>query len=289
MKSIAVQDFPSSNYEIIVVNNNSMDNTESVCKLFQQEFPDISFRYVVEIQQGLSFARNRGIEESSGEIVVYVDDDATAFMGYLQAYDDCFRNHQDAIAAGGAIYPVFDAKNIKWMSTVIKKLLGGYLYYGNSVTLFTKGKYPGGGNAAYYKSAFQQYGVFNTELGRKGNSLLASEEKDVFDRFRTDGKPVYYVPKAAIYHHIPSTRLTNEYINRLSLAIGISEKKRTCSVSKEKYIRRIILELINWGGCIAYFFAYTLIFQPQKGIKFLQFRWYISKGLLASEKNNTAS
>lgn len=53
LKSIAGNDYPHTDYEIVLVNNNSTDNTESECKRFQRDFPDIRFNYCVETNQGL--------------------------------------------------------------------------------------------------------------------------------------------------------------------------------------------------------------------------------------------
>mgnify|MGYP003292324368 CR=1 FL=1 len=61
LRSIAENDFPEKLYEIILVNNNSTDNTENECIRFQNDFPNVDFRYVEEKNQGLSFARNKGI------------------------------------------------------------------------------------------------------------------------------------------------------------------------------------------------------------------------------------
>ena len=81
LKSIAEQDFPLSGYEIVLVNNNSTDNTENICKDFKRDYPQVDFRYFIETNQGLSYARNRGVKESSGDILIFVDDDATVFDG----------------------------------------------------------------------------------------------------------------------------------------------------------------------------------------------------------------
>ena len=86
LKSIADNEFPHTEYEIVLVNNNSTDNTESECKRFQQDYPTINFHYFVETNQGLSYARNCGIQNAQGDILVYVDDDATVNKEYIKTY-----------------------------------------------------------------------------------------------------------------------------------------------------------------------------------------------------------
>ena len=68
----------------MLVNNNSTDHTESECQRFRETYPSLNFHYVMEVKQGLSHARNRGIRESRGETLVFLDDDAFAEGDYLQ-------------------------------------------------------------------------------------------------------------------------------------------------------------------------------------------------------------
>ncbi|MDR0364385.1 MAG: glycosyltransferase [Bacteroidales bacterium] len=283
LKSVAEQCFPHKSYEIIIINNNSNDKTEELCFKFHQDFPEVQFSYFIEYRQGLSFARNRGIQESKGEIILFLDDDATAVPCWLSEYDIFFTNYPDAIAAGGPIIPCFESEKPEWISPIIEQLLGGKLYYGKNIIPFKNRKYPGGGNAAYRKKAFELFGLFNTELGRKGSGLEGSEEKDMFDRFRNSGNLFYYLPKAIIHHFISEKKLSLDYFKQLSIAIGIGEKKRTLSISKKKYIFRLFQEVIKWGASIILFIGYSLILQPKKGWKLLQFRWYLSKGLFGKK------
>src|SRR5574344_433968 len=90
LESLAQNDYPADCYEIVLVNNNSTDETPLECSRFQTAFPQVNFRYFIETSQGLSYARNRGIEESMGDILVYVDDDALVNREYLSAYADFF-------------------------------------------------------------------------------------------------------------------------------------------------------------------------------------------------------
>ena len=81
LESLASNTLSKSEYEILLVDNNCTDNTRAVCEQFASTHPDIIFRYVVETEQGLSAAKNCGIREAHGDLIVYVDDDALVF-GY---------------------------------------------------------------------------------------------------------------------------------------------------------------------------------------------------------------
>lgn len=283
LKSIAGNDYPHTDYEIVLVNNNSTDDTESECKRFRQDFPGIRFNYCVETNQGLSYARNRGIQESKGDILVYVDDDALVNKEYLQTYADFFARNPDIAAAGGPIIPQYETEEPAWMSHYTRQLVTGKLYLGDKECEFPKNAFPGGGNAAYRKSVFDKIGLFNVELGRKGNSLIGAEEKDLFDKMTTIGIRFFYLPTAILYHIIPEKKLTQDYFNRLTYSIGVSERYRTLQISKGKYLKRLISEAIKWAATLVLWLKFAVILQFAKGNKLVLFRWNVTKGLLAMD------
>ena len=281
LRSVAENAFPCEGYEIIVVNNNSTDGTEAECSRFSNDYPDLAFKVVHEPNQGLSYARNCGIQESKGDIIVYVDDDALVNKEYLQTYADFFAAHPDIDAAGGPIIPKYETEEPSWMSHYTRMLLTGYKYNGEKAKEFAPNDYPGGGNAAYRASVFEKVGLFNVELGRKGDNLAASEEKDIFDKMRALGMRIYYLPTAILYHIIPERKLTDDYFNRVSYGIGQSERFRTKSISESKYHKRLFQEAVKWGGTLVLWFGFALKGQAKKGNKLVAFRKMVTKGLLA--------
>lgn len=282
LKSLADNTLPHNQYEIVLVDNNCSDNTRNECDRFVRDFPKVAFRFIVETNQGLSYARNRGIKESSGDVLVYVDDDALVNNAYLQTYAEFFEQHPDIDAAGGPIIPQYETEEPAWMSPIIKSLLTGYKYHGDRPKEFPKNDYPGGGNAAYRASVFEKVGLFNIELGRKGDSLVGAEEKDIFDKMITQDMRFYYLPNAILYHIIPEKKLSKDYFDRLSYSIGKSERMRTKQIGKMKYMKRLLAEGIKWMASIVLCLGYTLSFSPKKGWKLIQFRRNVTKGLLSA-------
>lgn len=280
MKSIAEQDFPYTDYEIVLINNNSTDSTESICNRFREDYPQVGFRYFIETNQGLSYARNRGVKESRGDILVFVDDDATVFESYLPSINIFFDAYPEVNACGGPIVPVYEVEKPKWLSHYTEQLLGGALYEGDKVKPFRNGKYPGGGNSAFRKAVFEKYGLFNVELGRKGTGLIGAEEKDLYDRLIRGSEQFYYLPQMGIYHYIPEKKLTKAHFRELTYSIGKSERIRTKGVSPKAYRNRVLAECKKWMASLVLFAGYTLALSPGKGWKLMQFRWYVSKGLL---------
>ena len=282
LKSLALGTLEHSAYEIILVDNNCTDNTRSEVDHFCNVFPQVTLRYFVETNQGLSHARNRGIRESKGDILVYVDDDATVNPEYLKTYADWFASHPETDAAGGPIIPHYETgSEPKWMTYFIKRLLTGYLYFGDKARPFPGDNYPGGGNAAYRASVFEKVGLYNVQLGRNGDSLTGGEEKDIFDKMKREGKHRnVYLPNAILYHSIPGYKLEADYFNRLTTGIGQSERARTLRIGKGLYRKRLLSELKKWCATIVLWCFYLVTFRPQRGNMLIKFRRNVTKALL---------
>ena len=123
-------------------------------------------------------------------------------------------------------------------------------------------------------------GLFNVDLGRKGDSLVGAEEKDIFDKMTTLGMRFYYLPTAILYHQIPEKKLSKAYFDKLTYSIGKSERMRTLAIGKWKYVKRLVSECIKWCASIVLCLGHTLSGHPKRGWKLIQFRWNVTKGLL---------
>ncbi len=280
LESVAKNDLAKSAYEIVLVDNNSTDNTREICEAFAKAHKDVQFRYVLEPEQGLSAARNKGIKEAKGDVIVYIDDDALVDTDYLRTYAEWFEAHPETMACGGPIEPLYETKEPSWMTPYTKALLTAWMNYGDKVREYPKGRYPGGGNAAYRKEVFDKVGLFNTALGRKGGNLMGSEEKDIFDKMHSLGMQVLYLPTPILHHIIPQAKLEPDYFNRLTTQIGISERQRTLAISNGKYIKRLCSEGVKWCGTLVLLCIYTISFHPMRGWKLVQFRHNVTGGLL---------
>lgn len=89
--------------ELVVVDNNSTDDTAAVCATFAG-VARIPFRCVKETAQGLSHARNRGVAEATGDVVIFTDDDVLVNARWLVTYAEEF-GVNEADCAFGRIYP----------------------------------------------------------------------------------------------------------------------------------------------------------------------------------------
>ena len=231
---------------------------------------------VDEPQQGLSYARNRGIVESKGQFVAFIDDDETINEGFVSAYIDLFRNY-GAFVGSGALKVVYETARPKWMSHYTEKMIANPLDLGSEIITVSSSITPTGGNMIFNREVFNLYGNFDTNLGRKGGELFGGEENDLFERVRELGERVYYTPYAIAYHHIADKKLTPEYFDKLSYGVGVSKRLRAEksgsleALYSDEYAKRRYALLLS--------LFYILTLRPQKASWLWRMRKGISKGI----------
>ena len=276
LESVAKQDYDKKEWECVVVNNNSTDDTAERVSAFAEAHPELNIRVVEEPQQGLSYARNRGIAESKGQVIAFIDDDETINEGFVSAYIDLFRNH-GAFVGSGVLKVCYDSKRPKWMSHYTEKMIANPFDLGDEIVTVTTKITPTGGNMAFNREVFNLYGNFDTNLGRKGEALFGGEENDMFDRIRDLGERVFYTPHAIAYHHIADRKLTPEYFDELSYGVGVSKRLRAEKYGTERELFADEKAKRRYTKVRALF--YILTFRPQKAKWLVRMRNGISKGI----------
>lgn len=279
LHSLIKQTLPKEFWDVVVVDNNSTDNTSEVVKTFISENKDINIKLVFEPKQGLSNARNCGIANSKGEYLVFVDDDELLGEELLRTYFDYFDTRPFSVAAGGKILPVYETTKPKWLSFVTERAVASTVDHGKKEKPFPKGSYFIGGNMGIRRSAIELCGEFDPSLGRMGNTLLGGEEKDMYNRLLTLNQEIGYLPGAVIYHIIPPQRLTKEHLITLAFKIGQSEQIRTRNISQKAYKNRLWSELFKWCATFVIGFLHIITFSPAKAKYLFIMRYQITKGL----------
>lgn len=284
LESLAKNSLPFRRYEIIVVDNNpgtADSGTSAELDRFEKDWPQVCLRRVHEPTPGLSHARNRGISESRGQLLIFVDDDATVNEEYLTSYEELFARRADIMAAGGPVIPRYEGgSEPEWMDGRLRRLLTGYLYFGGLEKNFPAGYYPGGGNAAYRAEVFDKTGLYNVDLGRKGGDLGGGEEKDIFAKMKAAGMKYIYTPSSVLFHSIPDYKLGKEYLDRVTRGIGESERRRTLDIGKGAYAARLFKEVVKWGGTLVLALVRTLKGNPGCARRLIRFRFNVSVKLL---------
>ena len=276
LDSLLKQSLSYDQFEIVLVNNNSTDQTEIISKAFEAQHPEVNFLYFVEKNQGLSHARNRGILESKGDYIAFVDDDAYLCKDYLKEVVEYMDAQSETDAIGGKILLQFEGTRPKWANKYLDPLWAAY-NAGEEIVLFKNDSYPIGCNMAFRSSVFEKIGNFNVNLGRVGKNLAGGEEKDMFMRMYQKNMKVAYLPKAYVYHNIPESRMTKEFIRKQAIGVGASERIR--SKEQGSFGRSVVKELIKWVGSFGLFLRYSIKGQFAKARMIIQFRAWVSYGL----------
>lgn len=275
LASVANQSAEAASWECIVVDNNSKDNTVQRVEEFQKNHPSLNIIYHFESNQGLSHARNAGIERSQGDIVAFIDDDERIVPDFISAYIELFDNHADAMSAGGKIIAEYPTGRPQWMSRYTEQPIANPMDYGDKIRLFPKGKIPGGGNMAMRRDIFNNIGLFDTSLGRTGKKLIGGEESDLFERMAKANMACYYVPRAVMYHIIPAEKLCDDYFDRLSYNIGVSQYTRATIHNRTTAL--YLGEALKWCATL----VLCLIHRPIQSQYLLRMRTNITRGIFS--------
>jgi len=280
LESLYDQQLSKEVYEVIVVNNNSSDNTEIVCNEFIANHQDAQFIYLNEPEQGASFARNTGAAIAQSPLLCFMDDDAIAHPNYLSLIIDFFKHHPDAGGLGGRIIPKYIPSEPIWMSHFVSSLVGNF-DYSKVITVFSPNKYPLESNMIIKREDFSLVNGFNTALpGVKGTLRIGGEGKEFFLKLKALGKIIYYHPDIIVDHIVETEKLTPEYMYRVASGIGRGEKVRTASISQITYFKKIAEYLFKLAASIILALGYLLQGHPAKMKPIIQFRIDALKGLL---------
>jgi glycosyltransferase involved in cell wall biosynthesis len=221
LDSVAAQILPDSvSWEVVVVDNNSTDQTREIVERYCRRYPG-RFRYIFESHQGLSRARNTGIRESRGGVIAFIDDDVIAEPTWLQNLTASLYDGKWS-GAGGRIVPPLDFNPPDWFT------IGGKMdLVGAILPVFDLGDQAGemlrppyGTNMAYRKSMFERHGMFRTDLGRCGNSLVMGEDTEFGNRLMAAGGSLRYEPSAVVEHPVPEERLSKKFFRSWWLDYG---------------------------------------------------------------------
>ena len=267
-------------FEVIIVNNNSTDNTESICKKYIQQYADYQFFYLNECQQGSSFARNSGASIAKSPLLCFMDDDAVADLDYLQRIVLFFETHPTAGGLGGRIVPKYIPAEPKWMSHFVSSLVGNF-DYSKEVVEFAPNKYPLESNMIIKKADFDTIKGFNTSLpGVKGTLRIGGEGKDFFFRLKALGRTIFYDPSVSLQHVVETVKLTREYMYRVASGIGRGERVRMLEKNQWALYKKLIEYIFKLGASFVLSAFYLLQIKPAKALPVIYFRWDALKGLM---------
>ena len=263
-------------YEIVIVNNNSTDSTKIICTEFVSNNPDYQIKYFEEIKQGLSFARNRGIKESKGKYVSFIDDDAIAFPDFISNAVNFISSFPKALAFGGKVIAKYEMAKPVWENPISKRMITGHYDLGESLFRYKNSrKYPVGSNMFIKRSYFQSNKAFDPDFGRTNIDLNAGEEKELFVRIYSQGYSVYYTPDIRVFHQVDAFRLETGYIKRLSYGVGRSQAMIIKDSIMAERLVSLGIQISKFIFSIGIAFGYLFLLKPATFIHIIKHRYWV--------------
>ena len=212
--SLAASTLPGwIDWEVLVVDNNSSDQTRDVSEDFCLRYPG-RFRYIFEPHPGKSFALNTGVREARGDVLAFTDDDVSVDPEWLQNLTACLIDDEFA-GAGGRTLLTHPFSPPRWLTLTGPDNLGYVV-----APLFDRGSQrselceaPYGANMAYQKEMFEKYGLFRTDLGPSPDPKVPrpSEDTELGRRLMAAGERLCYEPSAIVYHPVHEDRVQKPF------------------------------------------------------------------------------
>jgi glycosyltransferase involved in cell wall biosynthesis len=199
-------------WELVTVNNNSTDDTEQVIKSFSDQLPTT---YVYEPEQGLSRARNAGLNAAEGDLIVFTDDDVNPDPDWLVAYWEAYQDRPEGYYFGGPIESDFEnGPPSEDLLEVAMPSVSGLDYGPDPGGLDSQDIFIGPNWAC--PSQHLQTETFDEDLGLNASSEGTSvgEETDLMNRLEKKGVEGWYVPRAKINHFVPEEKKKIEHVSK---------------------------------------------------------------------------
>ena len=213
LQSLLGQDTYGSRVEIIVVDNNSIDDTRDVVESLAGS--DVRIVYLKEERQGNSFAKNTGIQRASAPIVAFTDDDVRVGNDWIRTIVGTFAANPETSFIGGKVLPAWESDEPSWLTREGWAPLGAVDYGPEPFEI--SGPDPRSllaGNLAVRRVVFDRVGMFAPSLQRVKGSIGSLEDHELVTRLCRAGERGMYVPTLTAETRVERERLTKRYHRR---------------------------------------------------------------------------
>jgi glycosyltransferase involved in cell wall biosynthesis len=201
-------------YEVLVIDNNSTDHTRSVVERVAERSNGL-IRYAFEAAQGLSNARNRGIELARAPIVAFSDDDVRVAEDWARQVVHTFDAHPDIDYVGGRVLPRWLQPPPRWLTTAHWSPLAVQDYGPQPfITSRERAICLVGANLAFRRRVFDRVGRFTPELGRIKDGIGSTEDHDMQLRVWRSGLRGLYAPAVVAVADVTPDRMVKAYHRR---------------------------------------------------------------------------
>lgn len=252
LNSLICQNYHNEAFEILVVDNNSSDDTSTEVESFIKKNPNYKIRFFNEKKQGLVHTRHLGVMESTYNQLCFIDDDATAHKNWLLEISKVYEMFPNAAAVGGKIVIQWDSNAPVWI--IDYEHLLGKLDYGSNI--IPNVKYINGANFSIKRNILIDVGGFNPD--QIGKWLIGDGETGLCRKLWDKGYEIIWTPFALVNHHqIVSENATIHDIKRRFINNGSSDVYNLY-VSNRGSLTLLLVELLK---SIIYYLMQLVRFQ----------------------------
>jgi glycosyltransferase involved in cell wall biosynthesis len=217
-------DTENISWEIIVVDNNSNDNTAKVIENYQKKWQcPYPLKYCFEEQQGAAYARKRAVLEAKGRLIGFLDDDNYPVLNWVAAACTFAENYPQAGAYGSQIHPEWEVEPPSNFGRIAPFL--AITERGDIPLLYEKHKKllpPSAGLVVRKEVWLENVPKELILTGRVTGNMLTSEDLEILSYIQKSDWEIWYNPEMEIYHKIPSLRLQKSYLIPFFRGIGLS-------------------------------------------------------------------
>jgi glycosyltransferase involved in cell wall biosynthesis len=225
VKALRDQDSPVP-FEILIINNNSTDNTARVLQELKEQ-AGVPLRFVNEPSQGISYARNRAIEESlDSDCLLFLDDDEIPITGFVSAAIQCFKEYPEALCVGGKVKVDFSGtERPDWLKDELLGFLAETDYGEKSFEIVDETTPIWTANIAYRMKIFREWPNlrFDIRYNREGKAVGGGEDAIMFQALLKQGISMRYCPDMIVNHAVESWRLRRGYFLKLHYVSGFMQ------------------------------------------------------------------
>lgn len=256
LMSLARQSLPQDQFEVMVVDNGSTDQTPLVCQRWASRLKH--FRFFLEERPGLHRGRNLGVLQARAPIAVICDDDIEAFPTWLEGVLESFQDPQVGLV-GGKDLPKFEVFPPAWLEAMWNPDPTGERFLGqlSLVDLGDELKEVSpfmvfGCNFSIRRQIVIEAGGFHPDGMPKDTILLRGDgETYISQRVKESPYRAAYNPRASVYHEVPKSRMTAEYFGWRSYIQGISDSYAAIRYQgPREHVRRSSRALISLGNSL---------------------------------------
>lgn len=242
LKSLEQQTLSFSDFEVIVVDNNSKDNTRACMEKFAHSTA-LQFSYVLETRQGDIYTRHTGAKLAKGEILYFTDDDATFDANLLEEISKIFTLHPEVGALGTRIRVVWDEPEPEWIHQY-ENYLGRRSVQLSGLCISTKGLYLNNGSLAIRKDIFAQ--VKGNNPGQVGDYLIGDAEVGLCFKMHQLGIPLAFTDDVTMWHHqVVARNATKRDVRRRVRNIGISDAYSDLFTLRNRRVKETLLSIMR--------------------------------------------